>query len=208
LKKSITENKEENKMVRTLVIEKLAYKYEELSESAKERVRMDNGVNDAEFITEDLKYQFEEILKEKYPYFTSPEFIWSLSNCQGDGLSFSADFDLGSYLKVFYPTLANWKKDCILESLDIKINQNSGYYSYASKNCVSYDSYIPTRLPHKQFEKLVDTICSDVEDLYIDICSELEKIGYAEYQNLYSEQYAIEMAEANEWEYDENGRII
>jgi hypothetical protein len=195
-------------MVRTLVIEKLAYKYDELSESAKERVRMDNGVNDAEFITEDLKYQFEEVLKEKYPYFASPEFIWSLSNCQGDGLSFSADFDLGIYLAVFYPTLANWKRDCILEWLDIRIKQNTGYYCYASKNCVSYDSYIPTRKTHKQFEKLISDIIDSIEDLYIDICSELEKIGYAEYEYLYSEQYAIEMAEANEWEYDENGRII
>ena len=189
-------------MSRTITIEKEIFKYEELSERAKEKVRYNNGECDLEFETDNLKYDFTEQLKEKYPYFENPEFIWSLSNSQGDGLSFSSDFNIGLYLKEFYPKMSNWKYDFICNNLTIYVKYNNGYYCYACSSCVDYDYHT------NRCYKIYDDILSHIEDLYIDVCKEFEKQGYMAYEYLYTDDYAKELSEINEYEYDIDGNIF
>ena len=195
-------------MSRTITIEKEIFKYEELSEQAKERVRIKNGEFIAEFETENLKYDFEEILKEKYPYFEKPDFVWSLSNSQGDGLSFSSDFSLTDYLFIKYPCMSGWKHRFLIDNIHVHVRYNNGHYCYAHKSCIDIEFNFDYKTNTKRIDKLIDKLLNDITNEYLQICKEFEKQGYKAYEYLYSDEYAKELAESNEYEYDCNGNIF
>jgi hypothetical protein len=166
-----------------------AYKYDELSETAKDRIRTRVSEQDAEIETENLTEHFAYLLSESAPYFTNPKFQWSLGHCQGDGLSFSCDIDMELFLK----DKKMKRVEALLNYVTIKSTGNTGHYCYAARSDFESEIHSYRYLP--RFEKLVETIKSEIKDKYMELCSEFEKYGYEAYENLRSDEYVKQSIE-------------
>lgn len=182
-----------------------AYNYEELSEKAREKVRNFFGEHDADIQTDMLKEDFTYILAEKYSYFTDPKFQWSLGCCQGDGLSFSSNFDLNLYLKTKHPKMKESIFNVLTEILTVLPKGNTGHYCYAKKDQVDYEIESLGKNTKRRLESLINNIINEIQEEYMQICNEFEKQGYNQYEYLYSDEYAKETCEANEYTFRENG---
>ena len=184
------------------------YKYEELSEEAKEKVRQSFGEDHAQSETDFLEDDFVYQLEEKYPYFSDIKFQWSLSSCQGDGLSFSANIDIGKYLQKHYPKMKTSVHDTICNVIyNLHSNGNEGRYCYASKSNIDFDTDYSGRADFPRLEKLIENIIDDIRQEYLSICKDFEKQGYNAYENLYSDEYAKETCSSNEYEFTVDGKI-
>ena len=91
--------------MKTLKIE--LFNFEELSKKTKE-IAIENYIEknrhsireiNSEMFFQDLRYYLEN----EEPLFYNAEFQYSLSYCQGDGLSFSFDLDIIDYLNKYFP---------------------------------------------------------------------------------------------------------
>ena len=182
------------------------YKYAELSENSKEKVRFNFGVEDAQIETEDLTYKLEQQLIEKYPYFEKPEFQWSCSNSQGDGLSFSCDIDLDIYLSKEFPTLKQSLKDIVSSELSIKSTGNKSRYCYASE-CDIECSYLHLD-SYKHIEKWTCIVIDAITEKYMDVCNEFYINACKSYDYLYTEEYAQDTCDANEYTFLEDGTMF
>lgn len=192
------------------------FNYDELSDSAKERVRNFFGENDADIETDMLEEDFKYYVEEKYPYYSGLKFQWSLGHCQGDGLSFSAQINLSKYLdanannkgsKAF--NLKTSVYDAVCNFVwGLHSTGNTNMYCYASKSHIEWDYNYQDGIERIRIEKLVNQIIEEISSEYMDICRELEEIGYKAYENLYSDEYAKETCEANEYTFLEDGTMF
>ncbi len=184
------------------------YKYEELSEKAKEKVRQHyiERLDSDDFtytVIEDLR---NIGLNNLRPYY-------SLSYCQGDGLCLTGciEFDeITSELKEIFC------KDFILS--DYKILKSLKEYSiiefnhigrYFHKNSVEIDIYVDGNLSTKKYEnhcKLADKLIKNIKEWYIDKCNEYEKQGYEFFYGI-NEEELQEYCNAKGYEFLENGII-
>ena len=183
------------------------YQYDELSEESKERVRERNRIDLVDTETEMLNEYFIDILHTDHHYFKDLKFYWSLGYCQGDGLCFESDFDLGLYLKLHRPNLKQSVHDIIFNNVHVEVKPKSSRYCYSSIEDVEADfGYI--KEDHCRLCKLVDDIVEDIQNLYIKICKEFEVRGYKAYEYLGTDEFAKDNADINGYEYDEEGNII
>ena len=157
------------------------YTYDELSPEAKEKALEDyrNG-NEYYFLSEDLEYKLQELLKDNKITSDDAKVYYSLSWNQGDGAMFEGN--------------------CFWKSYIIKIKQSGHYYNYNSK------TYTITSV--KTGKEASDTVYQDFEKIYLDICSELEKAGYAYIEYEDSEEAFKESAESNEWTFLSSGKMM
>jgi hypothetical protein len=194
-------------------IEIKLYKFEELSKEAQQTAiekhrDSNNEFSDrADFISEDCNEQI------KNAGFENPKVIFSLNYCQGDGLSFSAD----SYNKLeelFIKHLGKGKEKTaklLVENCEIKITSNNGHHCYASKSDIdlSLDAYGSSInvTDTDRIDKVVGAVLEDLEDIYMNLCKELEKNGYEhiEYEN--SDEFIKEEIEGNEYDFTEDGKM-
>lgn len=209
--------------MRTATVNYEVYKYNELNEKAKEKVKewyldgqepfifSDNCENDLYnlFGKNDLKVQF------------------SLSSCQGDGFNIYGEIDAenilkclenhngGTQLEKFENVLTEKEKKTILryatECGKIKLPMNSHYcYSLADyidiKEDWGYDLEVYSGYKNinmevlEKFERLV-------RDIFETLCKSYEKWGY-EYFYEISEEDLEEMCEANEYEFLKDGTLF
>lgn len=195
--------------MKTITKEYKVYTYDELSEKAKERVRNYFGENHADDETSMMKDDFAYQLEEEHPYFKNPDFIWSLNHCQGDGLSFSSRIDTRLFIDTYFPALQNSKK-CALEEMiyGFKTQYNNGRYCYASKSQVDFEIESCYSGKFNRLEALAEKVLEKAKEVYIDVCYELKTFGYSNYDHLYSDEYARETSEANEYTYLEDGEMF
>ena len=182
------------------------YKYEELSDSAQEKVRCMFGEDSGEFETDCLLDDFTEQLKEKYPYFLNPEFQWSAGGCQGDGLSFLCDIDVSLFLDKECPNMKRFLKDIISNELYVSSTGNTGHYCYSSENQVVSSFYGLNEYPKIQ-EKLED-VFGLITEKYADVCHEFYINARNAYEYLYTEEYAQETCDGNEYTFLEDGSMF
>lgn len=195
--------------MKTVTKEYKVYKYDELSEKAKEKVRENFGVNYADIQTSIMKESFTYFISENHPYFIEPIFQWSLCCCQGDGLSFECKIDLEVYLIQNKPNMKASVKSALCEAVyNLHSLGNNGRYCYANKNQIDYEYNYQYGKEFPRLYELLDNIVDEIREKYIDVCDELEKQGYSQYEYLYSDEYARETSEANEYEYLENGELF
>lgn len=143
--------------------------------------------------------------------FEDPKLSYSLNNCQGDGLSFKAsNYDKEKLIELFKKHLGPNKEktiDLILDYLSIEIKGNTGnHYCYASKNDIElifeyYNSEVPN------IEDIIAAVESDLKDIYMNLCDELEKQGYEEIEYQFSDECITEDIQANEYEFTEEGHV-
>ena len=165
------------------------YKYEELSDKAKERALENHNDND------DLSFILPETLKNDLNYFLEENKIeelnnkhvhYSLNYCQGDGCCF-----VGTY---------RWK------DYNIKIIYY-GYYSYHRSVYFEFENTaeIPDGWTEADQDAKMDEDETEFKYIYKDICLKLEKSGYNEIEYQQSETNFKELCDGNNWEFLENG---
>lgn len=186
------------------------YSFNELSESSKQKaindyLNSDCFEYDLSFFKEDIENQLKELNIEM------TDLTYSLSHSQGDGLSFSSEFDVKHYVDLCFTELSEKRKSILIDLIHkIESNKNNGRYCYATKTgieiIVNYDSL--SEYKHRNIYKYINKLESYIQDLYIDLCKDFEKQGYTEIENQSSVEYISETLEINEYNFLENGKRI
>jgi hypothetical protein len=157
------------------------YKYEELNEKAKEKVlNYFRESNMFDFLDDDLKELLKDSLQTaKIKYDTTLLQQFSLSNCQGDGYSFTGRFTWGIYT--------------------VYIDAQSRYlHKYGT--CIT----IKTRAGNDASDEVHERF----KTLYYSICDRLEKDGYGIIEDQNAEEYIKETIDANDYLFLEDGTIF
>jgi len=185
-------------------IETNLYEFHELSKVAQETAIEKQRNNDVflDFFNDDC---IEQIIAAGFKGNVNLEY--SLSYCQGDGLSFSCDY-FDNLNALFVEILGTEKQktiDCVINNCSFKINSNNGRYSYASRNDVNFelDNYYVKSSTN--LDNLITKVETKLRYIYIDLCKELENQGYKdiEYQN--SDECITDFFNSKEIEFYENG---
>ena len=154
------------------------YEYNDLNEKAKEKaLNWFRENNNYDFLSDNLEEDLKELLRvNKISFDESLKIYYSLSYSQGDGFCFEGDFEYKDY------------------QINIK---NSGHYSH--KNSVKIE------ITKEDGEDAKEEIYKEFKNIFDDICDELEKIGYSYIESENSEENFIEMSNANEYKFLEDG---
>ena len=163
-------------------IEIKLFNFNELTDDAKEKA-VENYIEknrysiqeiNSEMFYEDLSYDLET----KEPSFYNAKFQYSLSYCQGDGLSFSFDLNIIDYLNKYFPNLKGSIKNVISEYCTFSATGNDGRYCYASKRDIDLylDYYNYNNLDN--INEVIQEVLEHIQDNYLEICSKLENEGY------------------------------
>lgn len=196
------------------IIETKAYKFDELSKEAKENA-IEKFRNQQQQHGEYL-YFFAESCSEqaKEKGFEEIDLTYSLSCSQGDGLSFSAK-EYTKLEELFNSVLGKGKEKTakiLAENCEVKIEKNQGHYCYASNsdvqirlegyssalNCTNFD----------RCDEVVEKVEEMLINIYLELCKQLEKEGYADIEYQDSDEAIKETIEANEYEFTEDGTQI
>ena len=162
------------------------YEYGELSKDAQRRALADwNKDNDMPFLQSMLNDECGQLLKAEGITCTSnhPICLYSLSNCQGDGLMFYGTFLWRDYL------------------VKIKHSSNHYYHSYSKV------TEIYKEVDGQEVEASADDV-DEFEKLYQRICAQLEKYGYRLIEDETSEAHFIDECNANEWTFTKEGKML
>lgn len=208
--------------MRIVAVEYKVYKYNELTDEAKEKVREWYLEGREPFIfTEDCEMDLQNLFGKN-----DLNVQYSLAYCQGDGFNIYGKIDAesifnclekhngGTQLAEFEDMLTEKEKKTILRyaeecgQIEIPINNR---YCYSLADYIDiYDEW-ETELVYadyrdinvdvlKKFEKLV-------RGIFRTLCKSYEKWGY-EYFYEISEEDLEEICEANEYEFTEDGKIF
>jgi hypothetical protein len=180
------------------------YNFEELSEEAKEKVQdnfYDYHNRDSYFLEEELT----DLIRYDYPYFENPEFRWSLSYSQGDGLSFNSDIELTKFLDVEFPGMKKSVYAAICNILYRVYTDSTGRYCYASKEHVKYDYDYKQINNRPHLNSVIYALLLLLRDRYIEACKKYERIAEDDIAYKGTEEYAIDCCEANEYVFLEDG---
>lgn len=208
--------------MRTVTVEYDVYKYNELSEEAKEKVKewYLNG-QEAFIFTDDCKMDLYNLFGKN-----NLDVQYSLSYCQGDGFNIYGRIDAksifdclenhngGTQLKRFENVLTEEEKNIILEyaeecgEISLPMNRR---YCYSMADYIDIAEEWSWRLEYADYtdinEKLLDKFEELVRDIFTELCRSYEKQGY-EYFYEISDEDLEEMCEVNEWEFTEDGKIF
>ena len=207
----------------TVTIEYNVYKFNELSDDAKEKVKEWYLEGQESFIfTDDCKQDLYNLFGKN-----NLEVEYSLGCCQGDGFNIYGKIDAesifnclekhngGTQLEQFEDVLTEKEKRTILhyakECRDIELPSNNRYTYCMAYHIDIVDDWEYQLDYHscykninvevlKKFEKLV-------QELFETLCNTYEKWGY-EYFYEVSEEDLEEICEINEWEFLEDGTIF
>lgn len=154
------------------------YKFGELSDEVKQSI-IDNHYKDDDFpfLCDDIVEHLTSL--DGKGVFSNFDLSYSLGNCQGDGLSFSADFDFEKFLSNY--DFQGFKKRALFNYFKVSVTKNRGHYCYAHKDCVDFtENYY--RSGSTELEHLCDlfnSVLDDIQTYYIEVCKEAEKYGYS-----------------------------
>ncbi len=184
-----------------------AYEYKELSDDAKERARdkvrewerEDTSV--CEMITEDFKYYLEE---RGLPQ----DVNWSLSCCQGDGVSFHGKVDVQKFMD-FYK-LREWGP--MEDLLFVEIKDVGTHYHHWNTMIVEHEyNNGEDETDHPMawwISQHVDNLIEYIKATIVDVSHELEKRGYADLEYRDTDEYIEETINNNDWLFDEDGEFL
>jgi hypothetical protein len=183
------------------------YQFHELSKAAQETA-IEKQRNNENNVYLDFFYDDCIELINKKGFKGNIKLQYSLSYCQGDGLSFSCDY-YNNLNTLFIEILGTEKQktiNCIINNCILKINGNNGRYCYAHRNDVNLelDNYYVKSSTN--LDNLISQVETKLKDLYIDLCKELENNGYSEIEYQNSDECIIDYFNNNEIEFYENGK--
>lgn len=198
--------------MRTITKSFKVYNYNELSEEAKEKVK-EWYLNDD--LRVDLFYEnLENQLGENYKR-SNLEVIFSLSNCQGDGLNIEGKINL-------YDFAEKWKADeKSKRTIEHYINNSFYEYTFESNRLYCYsckfidrkylDDTITEFIEELKYNcirgiktDIIKKFFNDMIDHFEELDKEWEKAGYKYFYNAEESEIA-ECCEANNYEFLEDG---
>jgi len=180
------------------VIETTVYKFEELSDEAKDRAieKYQSKMNVCELaLTDGDCYN---LMCEEAGFLNS-EIEYSGFYSQGDGASFMADIDTESFLVGKY--------ECLKEldfHLEIRIRRNNTYHEYSK---VVVPLYVEDAIAEEHM-KLIEELSDEVEQLRVDLCHDIYRALEIDYEYQTSNEAISETLIANEYEFDEQGNMV
>lgn len=184
------------------VIETIVYDFDELSDDAKQKA-IDNWYSSEEypFLCDDIL----EFINGKDEYFSGVKLAYSLSYSQGDGLSFSGEFDFDKWIDDKYTYKQSVKR--VLKEYVYRVlsKANRGHYSYCSRSDIDFE--LNTYKSYENIDLLVDEIISDIQDYYIDLCNSAEKYGYDEIEYRMTFDEFSEICESNGYTFTNDGKM-
>jgi hypothetical protein len=179
------------------------YKFDELKPEAKQKaIDLWYEWEEYYFLSDDLT---EEVMQlDTLGIFSDIKLAYSLSNCPGDGLSFSANIDLAKWLAQD-EDLTKDEKQAIVESVyKIHSTGNKGRYCYATENQIEWEGQ------GNETEALcakMDTICLEIGKYYLKICKDAEDTGYDTLSYRMDGEEFSEFCESNGYMFKENGTL-
>lgn len=175
------------------------YNFNELCEdSQKVAIRNQIEFNYQNIYLDFLIDEFKEIAENEG--FINPKFQYSLTNSQGDGLSFSFDYfdseKLRELIKKFTNKNANWFLDSIQNSIfSIKGKGNTGHYCFALHEQIElladFGNYRSWNF-YTNISQIQDKILSRIQNNYMNLCHDFEKTAYKEIEYQTSKEFAKE----------------
>ncbi|MCI9127429.1 MAG: hypothetical protein HFG28_09555 [Eubacterium sp.] len=188
------------------------YKFEELSQDAKEKVRdwYLEGQSDLSYI---FKEDCLERLSGLFPN-SNLEVQYSLSYCQGDGFNIYGEIQLDELLEKIAENFTKkemkffkWAFNECGTSFKIEYNRH-GEYCICSRNdfmediFYEMDNWYFRNIPEKTMEKF-----NKLAGQYLDnLCKEFEENGYDWFYEI-SEEDLQEYCETNDYEFLGNGKL-
>lgn len=139
------------------------YTFDELSKEAKQKaIEQYREGEDFPWLHDDMTMKLEDLLKQHgITYDHTPNVYYSLSYAQGDGAMFEGTV----YWKA-------WR---------IEVRQNGHYYHHNSKTFWNAESV-------KTGKKITDKALKRFNDVYVEICKELERFGYSVMEDAISDE--------------------
>lgn len=209
--------------MRTVTIEKNIYKYNELSDGAKENAKnwyLENCRWNYDF-SDDIKLDLENLFGKN-----NLDVEYSLSYSQGDGLNIygmidpKAIFDClenhngGTMFDKYENVLTDAEKQTILDYAEycgmIEMPKNPTLYNYCVADSTDIVSEWEWDLECAGIENIDHDTLNKFESLVIDMFTELcktyEEWGYDFFYEISDEEMS-ETCDANEWEFTEDGEL-
>lgn len=160
------------------------YQFNELKPEIQKKIidkhRQENTFFDEMIFREHMNYMWEELLRlYKIEPKRNEKLYYNLNHCQGDGVCFVGGFQWNDY----YVKITHQGHYYHEKSVDFQIEDNEG-------NDVQEDVY------------------SEFQNLFENICGELEDKGYSYLDETETEEYIKQNIEINEYEYYEDGRMF
>lgn len=140
--------------------------------------------------------------------FLNPSVSYDLSCCQGSGTSFTcSEFELNLLLEDLEIKHKEWLINIINEYCEMEAKRNSLANYYTHENTVDFviTSYFQKDL--LRIEKAIDAIEKHIEEKRIATCRELHDDLSSDYDYLRSDEQVKETLIANEYHFNEAGRI-
>jgi len=133
---------------------------------------------------------------------------YSLSYCQGDGLSFSCNhFDSEKLKSIFKDILGEGKEktiELIYNDCNFVCTANNGNYCFASKNDIDF-TFENYNREYQNIKEVVGNVLTKIENKYLELCKQLEKQGYSEIEYQQSDEAIKETILANDYEFTKDG---
>jgi hypothetical protein len=164
-------------------IETVVYNFDELTKEAKEKAIQKYYENeDYSFLPDDLMRQFKYLAEENGITYADIRLLYSLSYSQGDGLCFT-----GTIRK---------------NGINLFLTHNWRYYYAKSVHMVFTEDE-----SGEEVEPETNELAFDLQTLYLDICSILEKLGYGILEYRMDNEEFLEMCEANDYTFLPDGTM-
>lgn len=208
--------------MRTITETYNVYRYDELSDDAKEKVKqwyLDDDFRPYEF-TEIYEQDLQNILPD-----SELKLQYSLNYCQGDGLNIYGELNINNILNlptshfcgdefddmIGYFTEKEIKTiQCYMREVgnEIKLPQNN-HYCYCIVDRIDFvDDWFYELEDYSHFRNINRDVLEKLEKYVIIVmerlCSDYEKYGYDFFYNV-DDEVIEETCEANEWEFLEDG---
>lgn len=185
------------------------YNFNELSQEAKDTA-INNFRGEGEVFLDFFNDDCIQIINER-GFKGNIKLQYSLSNCQGDGLSFGCDyFDSQKLHEIFKEVLGSGKDKTIEILMNnyayFTLDGNNSRYCYAHKNDLEY--IFDDNINAPNIEEVVGKVEAKLVEIYLNLCKELEKMGYDEIDYQYSDEYIITELIEREYEFLENGKKL
>lgn len=206
-------------MSREIVETFFVYKYEELSDEAKEKAKeqyLDDSLRGEEF-SDRLKWDLDELFPN-----SDLKYAYSLSYCQGDGLNVYGRVELCDLYNVHkkapkYNHLQRfdekeWKRfshyyESVRQRICLPMNMR---YGYCMADRLDFADDMISELEDMYYsnisEELIYRFEKAISELFIDYCNDWENAGYKYLYEIDDEEME-EISDANDWEYYEDGRL-
>lgn len=188
------------------------YKYSELTEEVKEKVR--DWYREIQRELGDYTQAVSEFFREELHTLGYPtgQVYWSLSNCQGDGMAFYGSIDRENLPKIRNRVLSRSSKarsvtdKALMNSVaSMTINDINHYYNHYNSMSVSLEAEcgVSNKL-HCLLYELAMAISDDIKE----VSKDLEHKGYKIIEDMEEDEYIDdEIENRDDWEFYANGEL-